>query len=192
MPDNSTLHLQNASITARQEAQRSTATIISCRQLSSFCMANCLIQLECLTWNVFTICWKKTIKLFKGSKGICDTQIGLEKQNSNEILFLSDYLTFTVTSLHTVRLTVDMPLAVAETLSPNKPNLDMTLAVAETLSPNKPNLDMTLTVTEALSPNKPNLDMTLAVGEALIPNKPNLDMTLAVAETLNPNKPNLI
>ena len=33
----------------------------------------------------------------------------------------------------------------------------MTLAVAEALSPNKPNLDMTLAVTEALSPNKTNL-----------------------------------
>ena len=37
----------------------------------------------------------------------------------------------------------------------------MTLAVAEVLSPNKPNLDMTLVVAEVLSPNKPNLDMTL-------------------------------
>ena len=45
----------------------------------------------------------------------------------------------------------------------------MTLAVAEALSPNKPNLDMTLAVAEALSPNKPNLDMTLAVAEALHP-----------------------
>ena len=34
--------------------------------------------------------------------------------------------------------------------------LDMTLAVAEALSPYKPNLDMTLAVAEALSPNKPN------------------------------------
>ena len=67
--------------------------------------------------------------------------------------------------------------------------LDMTLAVAEALNPNKPNLDMTLAVAEALNPNKPNLDMTLAVAEALNPNKPNLDMTLAVAEALNPNKP---
>ena len=32
----------------------------------------------------------------------------------------------------------------------------MTLAVAEVLSPNKPNLDTTLAVTEVLSPNKPN------------------------------------
>ena len=32
----------------------------------------------------------------------------------------------------------------------------MTLAIAEALSPNKPNLDMTLAVAEALSPNKPN------------------------------------
>ena len=45
----------------------------------------------------------------------------------------------------------------------------MTLAVAEALSPNKPNLDMTLAVTEELSPNKPNLDMTLAVAEELSP-----------------------
>ena len=65
----------------------------------------------------------------------------------------------------------------------------MTLAVAEVLSPNKPNLDMTLAVDETLSPNKPNLDMTLAVAEALSPDKPNLDMILAVAEALNPNKP---
>ena len=43
----------------------------------------------------------------------------------------------------------------------------MILAVAEALSPNKPNLDMTLAVAEALSPNKPNLDMTLAVPEVL-------------------------
>ena len=86
---------------------------------------------------------------------------------------------------------LDMTLAVAEALSPNKPNLDMTLAVAEALGPNKPNLDMTLTVAEVLSPNKPNLDMTLAVGEALSPNKPNLDMTLAVGEALSSNNPNL-
>ena len=66
----------------------------------------------------------------------------------------------------------------------------MTLAVAEALSPNKPNLDMTLAVCEELSPNKPNLDMTLAVGEELSPNKPNLDMTLAVAEALSLTKPN--
>ena len=83
---------------------------------------------------------------------------------------------------------LDMTLAVAEALNPNKPNLDMTLAVAEALNPNKPNLNMTLAVAEALNPNKPNLDMTLAVAEALNPNKPNLDMTLAVAEALNPNK----
>ena len=31
-----------------------------------------------------------------------------------------------------------MTLAVAEVLTPNKPNLDMTLAVAEVLTPNKP------------------------------------------------------
>ena len=43
----------------------------------------------------------------------------------------------------------------------------MTLAVAGTLSPNKPNLDMTMTVAEALSPNKPSLTMTLAVAETL-------------------------
>ena len=49
----------------------------------------------------------------------------------------------------------------------------MALAVAEALSPNKPNLDMTLAVTEALSLNKPNLNMTLAVTEALRLNKPN-------------------
>ena len=84
-----------------------------------------------------------------------------------------------------------MALAVAEALSPNKPNLDMTLAVTEALSLNKPNLNMALAVTEALSPNKPNLDMTLAVAEALSPNKPNLGMTLTVTEALSLNKPNL-
>ena len=51
----------------------------------------------------------------------------------------------------------DIKVAVAEALSPNKPNLDMTLAVAEALSPNKPNLDMTMAVAEALSPNTPNM-----------------------------------
>ena len=34
----------------------------------------------------------------------------------------------------------------------------MTLAVAEALSPDKPNLDMTLAVAEALSPNKHRYD----------------------------------
>ena len=67
----------------------------------------------------------------------------------------------------------------------------MTLAVAEMLSPNKPNLDMTLVRgCSGLSPNKPNrLDMTLDVTEALGPNKPNLNMTLAVAEAVSPNTP---
>ena len=68
----------------------------------------------------------------------------------------------------------DIPLAVAEALNPNKPNLDMNLAVAEALSPNKPNLDMNLAVAEALSPNKPNLDMTLAVAEALSSKESNV------------------
>ena len=55
----------------------------------------------------------------------------------------------------------------------------MTLAVAETLSPNKPNLHMTLAVGETLSPNKPNLHMAQAVAEALSNTKP---------KALNPNK----
>ena len=41
--------------------------------------------------------------------------------------------------------------------------LDMTLAVAEALNPNKPNLDMTLAVAEALNPNKPNQNYSMFI-----------------------------